>query len=134
MSETIFWLLRSLDQSLNNNLCSFKLYFLSVFLISSSTSIKDIEKMQVAFFDENANGFGLLLKKWNLPIMEVYRVKLLVLENFKTRICLNPEYSKNMFQLRSNSLQKINDLKIYWKTKVKKFVGIQKLTWYELLI
>lgn len=123
-----------LGQSLNNNLCYFKLYFLSVFLISSSTSIKDVEKMQVAFFDENANGFGLLLTKWNLPIMEVCRVKLLVLENFKTRICRNPEYSKNVFQLRSNSLQRINDLKIYWKTKVKNIVRIQKLTWHELWI
>ena len=64
--------------------------------------------MKDAFFDENTSEFGSLLTQPDLPSMvyRIYRVKLLVLENFKTRICLNPEYSKTVFQ-------RINDLKIY---------------------
>ena len=63
-------------------------------------------------FEENTSESGILLTQSNLLIKIVDRVKLFVLESFKTRICQNQEKIKNVFLLRSNSLQRTNDLEL----------------------
>ena len=87
---------------------------------NSLNKIENIQKRDLRFLlSDHESDYKTLQKKSNKSTMEVWKLRTLALETFKTLNDLNPAFMKNLFAKRKVSKRRKNNLEIPNRNTVK---------------